>query len=242
MTLEEYWAFVDRHRPRDNDAGKHCAALGKALRKLPVADVLDYDRINGDLVTRACRADLLSAACLVNGTAPDDSFEYFLWWLVMQGRDVYELAVADPESLIEITADSDDELEDGSYGYLAMHAYDELTGLEYPPADQPRRPRPQPRGRWVRSVSGVRRKWPTLWRLLTRPPKIDPAWLTANTGTAAAVTRAVHDNRRWGDLPVLADALEEGGCGDTFLLGHLRAGKPHARHCWATRLLLRAGA
>ena len=39
-------------------------------------------------------------------------------------------------------------------------------------------------------------------------------------------------------LAVLADALEEAGCTDADLLGHLRGPGPHARGCWAVDLLL----
>jgi hypothetical protein len=38
-------------------------------------------------------------------------------------------------------------------------------------------------------------------------------------------------------MPVLADALEDAGCGDAELLGHLRGPGPHARGCFALDLL-----
>jgi hypothetical protein len=43
------------------------------------------------------------------------------------------------------------------------------------------------------------------------------------------------DNAR---LAVLADALEESGCQDVQILGHLRSGGDHVRGCWALDLLL----
>jgi hypothetical protein len=39
-------------------------------------------------------------------------------------------------------------------------------------------------------------------------------------------------------LAVLADALEEAGCTDADILGHLRGPGPHVRGCWAVDLLL----
>ena len=39
--------------------------------------------------------------------------------------------------------------------------------------------------------------------------------------------------RRFEDLPVLADLLEEAGCTDAALLGHLRGPGPHVLGCWA---------
>jgi hypothetical protein len=48
----------------------------------------------------------------------------------------------------------------------------------------------------------------------------------------------VYDGRAFDRLPVLADALDDAGCADAELLGHLRAPTPHARGCWALDLLL----
>jgi hypothetical protein len=39
-------------------------------------------------------------------------------------------------------------------------------------------------------------------------------------------------------LSVLADALEEAGCTDPDLLGHLHSPGPHVRGCWALDLIL----
>jgi hypothetical protein len=38
-------------------------------------------------------------------------------------------------------------------------------------------------------------------------------------------------------LPLLADALEDAGCTDAELLGHLRGPGPHVRGCWAVDLV-----
>ncbi len=38
-------------------------------------------------------------------------------------------------------------------------------------------------------------------------------------------------------LPVLADALEDAGCADAELLGHLRGPGPHVRGCWAVDMI-----
>ena len=39
-------------------------------------------------------------------------------------------------------------------------------------------------------------------------------------------------------LPILADALEDAGCGDVDILAHLRGPGPHVRGCWAVDPLL----
>jgi hypothetical protein len=75
-----------------------------------------------------------------------------------------------------------------------------------------------------------------------RPITINPAWLTPTVNNLATVAYEEHalpsgelDTAR---LSVLADALEEAGCTDTDILGHLRSPGPHVRGCWAVDLLL----
>jgi hypothetical protein len=77
------------------------------------------------------------------------------------------------------------------------------------------------------------------------PPPIDPHWLTWEAGTVKRLAQAAYDER---DLPagtldqdrlaVLADALEEAGCQDVQILGHLRSGGEHYRGCHILDTLL----
>jgi hypothetical protein len=70
------------------------------------------------------------------------------------------------------------------------------------------------------------------------PVTIDPAWLTP---VVKQLARPIYERRAFGRLPVLADALEEAGCSDADLLGHLRGPGPHVRGCWALDLVLGRG-
>jgi hypothetical protein len=74
-----------------------------------------------------------------------------------------------------------------------------------------------------------------------RPLALDLAWLAWNSGTIPKLAQAMYDERAFGHLPILADALEEAGCEDADLLGHLRGPGPHVRGCWAVDLLLGKG-
>jgi hypothetical protein len=74
--------------------------------------------------------------------------------------------------------------------------------------------------------------------LPVRPVTIDPRWLSWNHGTVPAIARRLYEERAFHDLPILADALEEAGCDQADLLGHLRGPGPHVRGCWAVDRLL----
>ncbi len=71
-----------------------------------------------------------------------------------------------------------------------------------------------------------------------RRPAVAPAWLAWEGGTVPRLARAAYEERAFDRLPVLADALEEAGCTNEDVLGHLRARRPHARGWWALDLRL----
>jgi hypothetical protein len=71
-----------------------------------------------------------------------------------------------------------------------------------------------------------------------RPVTVDPCWLTWNGGTVPNLAQVIYDERRFQDLPVLADALEEAGCDNADILAHCRQPGEHVRGCWVVDLLL----
>jgi hypothetical protein len=86
---------------------------------------------------------------------------------------------------------------------------------------------------------------PLPFRLL---PRLAPAWLGRNEGTVGRLAEGAYDDRRLPggtldptSLAVLADALEDAGCDQADLLGHLRGPGPHVRGCWAVDLILEQG-
>jgi hypothetical protein len=75
-----------------------------------------------------------------------------------------------------------------------------------------------------------------------RPATVSPA---GQTPQVVALAQAAYEQRELpagtldlARLAVLADALEEAGCDQADLLGHLRGPGPHVRGCWAVDLLL----
>jgi hypothetical protein len=71
-----------------------------------------------------------------------------------------------------------------------------------------------------------------------RPPTIDPVWITRNGGAVPKLAQAIYAQRRFQDLPVLIDTLEEAGCTNADILAHCRQPGGHVRGCWVVDLLL----
>lgn len=76
------------------------------------------------------------------------------------------------------------------------------------------------------------------WMERDGPTLLDPGWLSWNGGIVRKLAQAIAEERAWDRLPILADALEEAGCGNAELLEHCRAGARHEGHCWITDILL----
>jgi hypothetical protein len=78
-----------------------------------------------------------------------------------------------------------------------------------------------------------------------RPVTVPPTWLSWQGALVAGLAHAAYDNRLMPSglldrarLMILADALEEAGCSDPQILGHLRSGGEHVRGCFVVDLLL----
>lgn len=68
-------------------------------------------------------------------------------------------------------------------------------------------------------------------------PAFDSAWLRP---TVLQLAQAIHAERAFDRLPVLADVLEEAGCTDTDIIEHCRFPNVHPQGCWVIDALLAA--
>jgi hypothetical protein len=71
-----------------------------------------------------------------------------------------------------------------------------------------------------------------------RPALIDTRWLTS---TVVALAETIYQDRAFDRLPILADALQDAGCGDEQVLQHCRGPGPHVRGCWVVDLVTGRG-
>jgi hypothetical protein len=69
----------------------------------------------------------------------------------------------------------------------------------------------------------------------SRPDARWPAWRTSDV---LALARGIHRDRAFDRLPILADALQDAGCGDATVLDHCRRPGGHVRGCWVVDLAM----
>ncbi|MHC0431047.1 DUF4240 domain-containing protein [Streptomyces sp. O3] len=135
MDETEFWEIVDSTREdAQGDPEEQADLLVERLLRLDPDVVLDFARHFEARYNRAYRWDLWGAACVLLDGASDDAFDYFRCWLIGQGREVFEGALHDPDSLAELLDEFDEEIDgDGEeLGYAADEAYEQLTGAVAP--------------------------------------------------------------------------------------------------------------
>jgi hypothetical protein len=71
------------------------------------------------------------------------------------------------------------------------------------------------------------------------PERFDPSWLHWHDSCVVKMAQSIYAERRFEDLAILADALEEAGCDNEMILWHCREPGEHARGCWVLDEILR---
>ena len=140
MDNQGLWELIEAARGQVRDPADAEAVAARAARLLsarPPGEIVAADEVLWGLMADSYRNPLWAAAYLVNGGCSDDGFEYFRGWLIMQGREVYERVVADPDALaglaaIRAKAPSGRPVECEDTLYIASRAYRALTGGELP--------------------------------------------------------------------------------------------------------------
>ena len=140
MDTRQFWKLIEDARAQVADPadGEAIAARAAALLSaFPREEIAAAQRVLDSLLAGSYRNSLWAAAFLINGGCGDDGFEYFRGWLIVQGREVFEQSVADPDSLAGLPVIGPPTLdrpwiECEETLYIAMRAYKAATGEELP--------------------------------------------------------------------------------------------------------------
>lgn len=130
MPADQFWKLLDQAAGFSDDPAAHIDALSTELRGLTSEDIKSFEVAFRRYLNKAYTWNLWGAAYVIHGGCSDDGFEYFRRWLVSKGRDTYERALADPDSLARLEA------RPGPYGmwefeeiyYVANRIFNEKGG------------------------------------------------------------------------------------------------------------------
>lgn len=136
MDKQTFWKLIETARAQAGpaDVAPRAAEL---LAGYPESEIAAAQQVLWDLLAESYRAPLWAAAYVINGGCSDDGFDYFRGWLLTQGREAFEAALADPDALaghpaVRAAASQGLELWDEEALSIAWTAYESATGRELP--------------------------------------------------------------------------------------------------------------
>jgi len=208
MTEAEWLACTDPQEMLNFSRGK------VSPRKLRLFAAACCRRIWPLLKDRRCRRAVEVSERLADGRASEEEWEQASDLMVLATQDVRNEADKGPVS--------------AAFFSITARGPTEITDLLRVPAAASR-------------GAGERAAQSCLLRDIFNPFYSQTAvsiWLHGNGNNVPELARTIYLERRFSDLPFLADALEEAGCTDAALFDHCRQPGEHVRGCWVVDLLL----
>ena len=147
MGIKEFWELIEEtHSASGGDDEKQAGLIIAELVKLTETEIVEYSDIFDDLNDEAYIADLWVMAFILGGGCGDDGFMDFRAWLIGQGKEIYEKALIDPDSLIDYVK-LGQKTKSEFLLYAAQEAYDIKMGKEtLIPSTKPFKPTPKLKG------------------------------------------------------------------------------------------------
>jgi hypothetical protein len=132
MTEHQFWKLIAESRENLPSCEEQSQRLQELLCTLPPEEIISFDEIFFKKRHDAYRWYLWGVAYIINGGCSDDGFEYFRSWLIGQGKEAYERVLQDPENIVDLFDEDDEELECEDLMGAAYYAYQDVVGQEMP--------------------------------------------------------------------------------------------------------------
>ena len=119
MDEQAFWYIIASCMEDGDSIDEKLASLKQLLIAMPDEDLIAFQEMIDHMMMQAYRWGLWGAAHIMMGGCSDEMFEHFRAGLIMKGKDVYEAAVVEPDTLSEVG-----EIAECEYlPYLACEAY-----------------------------------------------------------------------------------------------------------------------
>ncbi|HEX2905342.1 MAG TPA: DUF4240 domain-containing protein [Phototrophicaceae bacterium] len=139
MDVAEFWDFIEEsHRLSNGVISTQISVLLDQLQKLSSNEILAFEKILKEANLEAHKANLWDAAAIIACGCSDDVFDDFCYWLIAQGKNVFESTIINPDILADKINDREAAL-DGRLLAVAQEAYLLKTGNEMPLVDYSRK-------------------------------------------------------------------------------------------------------
>lgn len=179
MTEKQFWGLLASAKSKSDDWDEQLEWLQGNLAKKSVNDILRFDYHFNQNYYKSYTSDLWASAYIIMGGCSEDSFDYFRAWLLFLGKEPYEEALRNPESIIPYLEGLEKDVpEFEDFLSCATMAFEEKTGLDqedylnlYERLSGDYFEQPEMKFDWdEEDEEGLRLKFPLLWELYGENP------------------------------------------------------------------------
>jgi hypothetical protein len=170
MTIDKFWKIIESSRSKlqkniaEGLRDKQADNLRKIIKNFSYEEILSFARIFKTLQIKAYKTKLWFIAKIIGEGCSDDSFLDFTSWLISMGREVYEEALLNPDSVAKVSLQSNVEdifFED--YQYIAHKVYEEIAG-EQMPSSNFKYPEIPIGEKVVENIDSIKQLYPNLYK------------------------------------------------------------------------------
>lgn len=131
MDIDEFWSLIgDAYAAARGDLDVQVELLVGKLASGPTEEILAYDSIFEQLMNQANTATLWDAADIIGCGCSNDDFRDFRGWLIAHGKVIFENAISDPESLVDLVK-VNERARHEEFLYVSIYAHERKTGSPY---------------------------------------------------------------------------------------------------------------
>lgn len=169
MDIDQFWKLIESSQKKfdpgriDGNMERQREELRKLLLELSPEEVIAFHNQFLERMAAAFHWDLWGAAYIIAGGCSDDGFADFRSWLISMGRHVFEGALSNPESLIDVVdRPGVEDIFFEEFLHVPAQAHEELTGRELP-SDAGHFPVGPAGQEWSEDEGTLERRFPKLW-------------------------------------------------------------------------------
>ena len=178
----QFWEIVDSTSKKPINIERSSESLVAALKVMPLSEVFEFCCEFDRKMDEAYTWEVWGVAYLINGGCSDDSFMDFRGSLIAMGKEVFDKAISDAESLLDLDKEQLTQMFEEGYIYSAPTAYEELSG-EQPQTHVDRKQSPSGE-EWDESGQSLQLQFPKVWSVYgwkkpkpgAPPVSIKPWW------------------------------------------------------------------
>ena len=130
MSEIRYWALVSFSIQNSNNQDAQEIFLIKELEKLSPKDIIGFRLRTDQLLYDTYTSEIWCAGYLMNGGCSDDACEYFRLWIISRGKEVYNKAKDNADSLANELIEGEVYYEFESFWSAGIEAFRNKTGKE----------------------------------------------------------------------------------------------------------------